>query len=271
MVHSLASAFAGRTIFVTGHTGFKGSWLSVWLARLGARVVGYALPAPAEPSLFRAAGVRELLAVHHEADIRDRATLQAALHAAKPDVVLHLAAQPFVRTAYAEPQATFDVNVTGTVNLLESLRTLGRPTSVVVVTTDKCYENREQVWGYRETDALGGHDPYSASKAAAEIATASYRRSFFSPEKLGKHGIAVATARAGNVIGGGDWAADRIVTELVRGGRRRCRAPAQSAGRTSLATCAGTAERLFGARGADDRRAESRLVGCLELWSSGGR
>lgn len=216
MVHSLASAFAGRTIFVTGHTGFKGSWLSVWLARLGARVVGYALPAPAEPSLFRAAGVRELLAVHHEADIRDRAALQAALHAAKPDVVLHLAAQPFVRTAYAEPQATFDVNVTGTVNLLESLRTLGRPTSVVVVTTDKCYENREQVWGYRETDALGGHDPYSASKAAAEIATASYRRSFFSPEKLDKHGIAVATARAGNVIGGGDWAADRIVTELVR-------------------------------------------------------
>lgn len=216
MVHSLASAFAGRTIFVTGHTGFKGSWLSLWLARLGARVVGYALPAPADASVFRAARVREALAVHHEADIRDRATLHTALHAAAPDVVLHLAAQPFVRTAYAEPQETFDVNVTGTINLLESLRSIGRPASVVVVTTDKCYENREQVWGYRETDALGGYDPYSASKAAAEIATASYRRSFFSPEKLDKHGIAIATARAGNVIGGGDWAADRIVTELVR-------------------------------------------------------
>lgn len=216
MVHSLASAFAGRTIFVTGHTGFKGSWLSLWLARLGARVVGYALPAPADASVFRAARVREALAVHHEADIRDRATLHAALHAAAPDVVLHLAAQPFVRTAYAEPQATFDVNVTGTINLLESLRAIGRPASVVVVTTDKCYENREQVWGYRETDALGGYDPYSASKAAAEIATASYRRSFFSPEKLDKHGIAVATARAGNVIGGGDWAEDRLLPDAMR-------------------------------------------------------
>ncbi|MGC3967119.1 MAG: CDP-glucose 4,6-dehydratase [Pirellulales bacterium] len=218
MIRSLASALAGRTVFVTGHTGFKGSWLSLWLARLGARVVGYALRPATSPNLFEAAGVRDVLAMHHEADIRDREALHNALCAASPDVVLHLAAQPLVRAGYQQPRETFDVNVGGTINVLESLRVLGKPCSVVVVTTDKCYENREHVWGYRECDALGGYDPYSASKAAAEVATASYRSSFFSPSQLSRHGIAVATARAGNVIGGGDWSADRIVTELVRAG-----------------------------------------------------
>ncbi len=212
----IGPVFAGRSVFVTGHTGFKGSWLSIWLHGLGARVTGYALAPPTSPSNFEASAVGELLAAHHEADLRDSAGLQAALQGAAADVVFHLAAQPLVRQSYASPRETFDVNVMGTVNLLEAIRVLGRPCVVVVITSDKCYENREQTWGYREIDALGGHDPYSASKGAAEIAVAAYRNSFFPPGDLRRHRVKLASVRAGNVIGGGDWAKDRILTDVVR-------------------------------------------------------
>ncbi len=214
--NDLAQSFAGRSVFVTGHTGFKGSWLSIWLHRLGAKVSGYALAPPTSPSNFAACRVGDLLAAHHEADLRDRASMHVALAAAAPEVVFHLAAQPIVRESYATPRETFDVNVMGTVNLLEAIRFLGRPCVVLVITSDKCYENREQIWGYREIDALGGHDPYSASKGAAEIAVASYRRSFFPPGQLSRHGVKLASVRAGNVIGGGDWAKDRILSDVVR-------------------------------------------------------
>lgn len=208
--------YAGRSVFVTGHTGFKGSWLSIWLNQLGARVTGYSLAPPTTPSNFVVSGVRELLAGHHEAEIRDPDTLQRAIAAAAPDVIFHLAAQPLVRLSYQQPRETFEINVMGTVNVLDAVRALGKPCVVIIVTSDKCYENREQIWGYREIDAMGGHDPYSASKGAAEVATAAYRRSFFSPARLNQHKIKVASARAGNVIGGGDWAQDRIITDIVR-------------------------------------------------------
>jgi CDP-glucose 4,6-dehydratase len=207
--------FRDRSAFVTGHTGFKGSWLTIWLDRLGAHVTGYALPPPTTPSNFDAAGVRSLLAAHHEADLRDASCLEAAVKSAAPDVVFHLAAQPIVRESYVNPRETFDVNVMGTVNLLEAIRKLRKPCIVIVVTSDKCYENREHVWGYRETDQLGGHDPYSASKGAAEIVAASYRRSFFAAETSADKRVKLATVRAGNVIGGGDWAKDRILTDAV--------------------------------------------------------
>jgi CDP-glucose 4,6-dehydratase len=203
-------------VFVTGHTGFKGSWLSLWLEKLGAQVTGYALPPPTEPSNFAVANVRSALVEHHEADLRDATKLEAAVCGAAPDVVFHLAAQPIVRESYVTPRETFEINVMGTVNLLEAVRKLNKACTVIVVTSDKCYENREHVWGYRETDPMGGHDPYSASKGAVEIVTASYRRSFFSPSVPAERRIKLATARAGNVIGGGDWAKDRIITDVVR-------------------------------------------------------
>jgi CDP-glucose 4,6-dehydratase len=212
----LAESFAGRSVFLTGHTGFKGSWLAIWLHHLGAKLTGYALAPPTEPSNFRVSEVRSLLSTHHEADVRDAAALNRAVKDAAPDVVFHLAAQSLVRESYQNPRHTFDVNVMGTLGLLDAVRSMGKPCTVVVITTDKCYENREQVWGYREIDPLGGYDPYSASKGAAEIAVAAYRRSFFPANRIGEHGVKVATARAGNVIGGGDWAKDRIVTDIVR-------------------------------------------------------
>lgn len=212
----LGRIFAGRSVFVTGHTGFKGSWLALWLSRLGARVTGYALAAPTEPSAFEVCGVREVLAGHHEADIRDSARLDEALRASKPDVVLHLAAQPLVRASYAQPRETLEVNVVGTAAVLDAVRALGRACVVIVVTSDKCYDNREQVFGFRETDPLGGLDPYSASKGAAEIVVASYRQSFFPFERVKEHGVRLASVRAGNVIGGGDWAPDRIVADAAR-------------------------------------------------------
>jgi CDP-glucose 4,6-dehydratase len=204
-----------RRVFVTGHTGFKGSWLTLWLKRLGARVTGYALPPSTQPNCFEAARVGDDLAAHHEADIRDYQTLETCLLAARPEIVLHLAAQPLVRESYRAPAETFAINVQGTVHVLEAVRRLDAPCAVVVVTSDKCYQNNEQIWGYRECDSLGGHDPYSASKGAAELVTASYRNSFFPPAHLDRHGIQVATARAGNVIGGGDWSRDRIMTDIV--------------------------------------------------------
>jgi CDP-glucose 4,6-dehydratase len=216
MSRGLAETFAGKSVFLTGHTGFKGSWLAIWLERLGAKVTGYSLAPLDEPSNFAASGVAELVAEHCLGDIRDAARLQQAVARAAPDVVFHLAAQSLVRPSYETPRETFEVNVIGTAVVLDAVRALGRPCVVVAVTSDKCYENREQVWGYRETDPMGGHDPYSASKGAAEIVVAAYRRSFFPPQRLGEHGVKLASARAGNVIGGGDWAKDRIVADMAR-------------------------------------------------------
>ena len=202
--------YAGKKVFVTGHTGFKGSWLCEWLLQLGAEVTGFSLQSPTQPALFDQLGLAPRLR-HHIGDIRDRAALGRALAEAKPDFLFHLAAQPLVRDSYARPVETFEVNLMGTVNLLEALRTVAQSCAAVFITTDKCYENREWVYGYREEDAMGGHDPYSASKGTAELAINSYRRSFFQG-----HPVRVASARAGNVIGGGDWALDRIVPDCMR-------------------------------------------------------
>ena len=201
----------GKRVLVTGHTGFKGSWLTRWLLELGAEVTGLALPPETDPSLFRVLDNRKFIS-HLEIDIRDAQAVQHAVATARPEIVLHLAAQPLVRLAYRQPKATWDVNVGGTVNLLEAIRQIGSVRACVVVTSDKCYENVEQIWGYRECDAMGGHDPYSSSKGAVELAVASWRRSFFTDTD----GTRLASARAGNVIGGGDWAQDRIVVDFVR-------------------------------------------------------
>jgi CDP-glucose 4,6-dehydratase len=209
-------AFSGRSVLVTGNTGFKGAWLSIWLERLGAEVIGYALAPPTTPALFTAAGVEKRVAAQHTGDIRDRVKFAKVVANTAPDAILHLAAQAVVLTGYEEPAETFDVNVMGTVSVLDAVRTLGKPCAVVVVTSDKCYANREQVWGYREIDAMGGSDPYSASKGATELVVAAYRQSYFPPARLSAHGVQLATARAGNVIGGGDWAAARIVADLAR-------------------------------------------------------
>ena len=206
-----AGFWRGRSVFITGHTGFKGGWLTLWLQQAGARVHGYALAPPTTPNLFTVADVAEGLASHTLADVRDAKVLHEALVAAAPEVVFHLAAQPLVRYSYAEPVETFEVNVLGTVNLLEAVRTCPSVRAVVNVTTDKCYENRGDGRAHRESDALGGHDPYAASKACSELVTASYRSAF-----LAAAGIAVASARAGNVIGGGDWATDRLVPDVLR-------------------------------------------------------
>jgi CDP-glucose 4,6-dehydratase len=208
--------YSGRSVFITGHTGFKGSWLTLWLKLLGAKVHGYSLPAPTQPSNFEASRVRELCSSHVEADIRDAASIESALRHSNADFVFHLAAQPVVRDSYSAPADTFEINVMGTVRVLEAVRVIGRPCTVVVITSDKCYHNLEQVWGYREVDAMGGDDPYSASKGAAELVVAAYRKSFFDPERTSSHGVRLASARAGNVIGGGDWARDRIVCDMVR-------------------------------------------------------
>ncbi|MDE3178332.1 MAG: CDP-glucose 4,6-dehydratase [Acidobacteriota bacterium] len=213
---SFAAAFKGRSVFITGHTGFKGSWLAIWLARLGATVTGYSLAPPTNPSNFAASSVRDCLSVHHEADIRNGRKLGAAIAASRPDVVFHLAAQALVRKSYRDPFLTYEVNAMGTLNLLECLRTSGRPAVVVIVTSDKCYENSGNYPPHSENDSLGGADPYSGSKAAAEIVAGSYRSSFFPPDHIAHHGMKIATVRAGNVIGGGDWAEDRIVPDIVK-------------------------------------------------------
>jgi CDP-glucose 4,6-dehydratase len=205
------SFFGGKRVFLTGQTGFKGGWLSLWLAGLGAQVHGYALTPPTEPNLFTVARVVDHLASHTLADVRDLVALDAAMQKAQPEVVFHLAAQPLVRRSYAEPLETYAVNVMGTAHLLEAVRRCKSVVAVVNVTTDKCYENREWVWPYRENEALGGADPYSSSKACSELVTAAYHRSF-----LTEAGVRVATARAGNVLGGGDWAEDRLLPDCLR-------------------------------------------------------
>jgi len=200
----------GKRVFITGHTGFKGGWLSLWLQSLGAEVHGYSLSPPTSPNLFSVARIGEGMASSTIADIRDFEQLAATLRKVQPEIVLHLAAQPLVRYSYQNPAETYAVNVMGVVNLLEAARATVGIKALVNVTTDKCYENREWPWGYRENEALGGHDPYSSSKGCAELVTAAYRNSF-----LASAGIAVATARAGNVIGGGDWAAERLLPDIL--------------------------------------------------------
>src|SRR5260221_6984301 len=209
------SFWHGRKVLVTGHTGFKGSWLSLWCTQSGSKVVGCALGPPTEPSLFAAARVSEAM-VDIRGDIRDAERVQAALATHQPEVVFHLAAQPLVRQSYAEPVETFAANVMGTVHLLEAVRLTESVRTVVVVTSDKCYENKEWLWGYREDEPMGGHDPYSASKGCAELVTTTFRRSFFNPAEYATHRVAVASARAGNVIRGGDSAGDRLSPDLVR-------------------------------------------------------
>ncbi len=201
----------GRRVFVTGHTGFKGGWLSLWLSHMGAEVHGYALQPPTEPNFFRAAGIERRIASSRIADVRDQESLRTAMTASGAEIVLHLAAQPLVRHSYAAPAETYAVNVMGTVHVLEAVRTTSSVKAVVNVTTDKCYDNREWHWPYRENEPLGGVDPYASSKACSEILTAAWRASF-----LSQAGVGVATARAGNVIGGGDWAADRLVPDFLR-------------------------------------------------------
>ena len=212
-----------KRVFLTGHTGFKGAWLSLWLSQLGAKVTGYALEPPTDPSLFELCQVKELLSSSIIADIRDRETLHKAVKAALPEIVIHMAAQPLVRESYKSPVETYSINVMGTVNLFEAVKAVNGIKAVINVTSDKCYENpdrgkgrRVRGQGFKEIAALGGHDPYSSSKACSELVTAAYRASFFSPDEYKNHGVALASARAGNVIGGGDWAKDRLVPDFVR-------------------------------------------------------
>lgn len=218
-----ASFWQGRRVLVTGHTGFKGCWLTLWLQQLGAEVTGYALPPEGNPNLFEALTFNRLIPAtgsgslqHKLGDIRDRAALENVVAQFQPEVVLHLAAQPLVRRSYLDPLGTWTTNVIGSLNLLEALKSLQHPCAVVMVTTDKVYENREWEYGYRELDRLGGHDPYSASKAGAELAIASWRSSFCGGAPHQTPYLQIATARVGNVIGGGDWSEDRIVPDAMR-------------------------------------------------------
>jgi len=207
-----AAFWSGKRVFLTGHTGFKGSWLSLWLNAMGAQVTGFALAPPTDPNLFETAnvgsGLESILA-----DIRDAAAVAAALRTSRAEIVIHMAAQPLVRLSYSEPVATYATNVMGTVHLLDAVRQTDSVRAVVVVSTDKCYENKEWTWGYREIDPMGGHDPYSSSKGCTELVASAYRASFFNPPA--RHRVAVATARAGNVIGGGDWAPDRLIPDMI--------------------------------------------------------
>jgi len=203
-----------KNVFLTGHTGFKGSWLSLWLASMGAEVTGYALSPNTDPNLFNALQIANEIKTSHIADIRNLQALQNAMTLAKPDVLIHMAAQPLVRYSYEHPVETYATNVMGTVHVLESARAVESIKATVVVTTDKCYENKEWVWGYRENEPLGGADPYSSSKACAELVTGAYRQSFFSGN-LATSSAALATARAGNVIGGGDWSLDRLIPDAL--------------------------------------------------------
>ncbi|WP_448664695.1 CDP-glucose 4,6-dehydratase [Sphingomonas sp. CJ20] len=206
----VSGGWAGRRVLVTGHTGFKGSWLSLWLHAMGADVTGFALAPPSDPSLFDAARVGALV-THVHGDVRDPDAVRAVVAASRPEVIFHLAAQPLVRLSYAEPVETYATNVMGTVHLLDAARRVAGVRAIVCVTSDKCYENREWVWPYREGDPMGGHDPYSSSKGAAELVVSAWRRSFFADG-----GPLLASVRAGNVIGGGDWASDRLVPDLIR-------------------------------------------------------
>lgn len=204
-----------KRVFITGHTGFKGSWLCLWLQAHGAKVTGYALKPPTQPNHFDLADAGRGI-VNLTGDVRDYAKLYAAMSEQRPEIVLHLAAQSVVKASYEDPRENYDVNVMGTVNVLEAVRRVGGVKSVVNVTTDKVYENREWLWGYREPDTLGGHDPYSNSKACSELVTSSFRDSFFPESAYAQHGVALGSARAGNVIGGGDWTANQLLPDVIQ-------------------------------------------------------
>ncbi|QWE20920.1 CDP-glucose 4,6-dehydratase [Polynucleobacter sp. AP-Kolm-20A-A1] len=210
------SFWMGKRVFLTGHTGFKGGWLALWLASIGAKVTGYALTPNTNPNFYEVAKVAGDLEQSHIADIRDLDRLKQTMAEARPEIVIHMAAQPLVRYSYLNPVETYATNVMGTVHILESIRNLDCVRAVVVVTTDKCYENKEWSWGYRENEPMGGHDPYSNSKGCAELVTSAYRQSYFSPEKYAQHQVAIASARAGNVIGGGDWSEDRLIPDAIK-------------------------------------------------------
>lgn len=205
----------GKKVFITGHTGFKGSWLCLWLNLLGAEVTGYALQPPTQPSLFELCRIDQVV-TSIIGDVRDCDVLTNAMLMAAPEIVIHMAAQPLVRKSYENPVETYAINVMGTVNLFEAVRQCSSVKAVVNITTDKCYENKEWLWGYRENEQLGGYDPYSNSKACSELVTAGYRSSFFNPQEYHKHRVAIASARAGNVIGGGDWAMDRLIPDCIQ-------------------------------------------------------
>lgn len=209
------SFWAGKEVLLTGHTGFKGSWLALWLQTMGAKVIGYALPPPTNPSIFVAANVVKGM-TSLEGDVRDFPALAKVFEKYQPEIVIHMAAQSLVRHSYNNPIETYATNVMGTVHLLEAARMAGGVRAIINVTSDKCYENSEWVWGYRENEAMGGHDPYSSSKGCAELVTAAYRNSYFNPGNIAEHQVALASVRAGNVIGGGDWAADRLIPDIMR-------------------------------------------------------
>lgn len=220
--------YRDRKVLITGHTGFKGSWLCLLFSKLGADVYGYALEPPTTPSLFNEAKIDELI-TSFIGDIRDYEKLLGIVQQVQPEIVIHMAAQPIVKESYRNPKETYEINVMGTVNLLEAIRHTPGIKAVVNVTTDKCYENHEWHWGYRENEPMGGYDPYSNSKGCSELVTAAFRNSYFNPKDYQKHGVALASARAGNVIGGGDWAVDRLIPDFIRaiskGEKVRIRSP----------------------------------------------
>jgi CDP-glucose 4,6-dehydratase len=216
LVEVSESFWRDKRVFLTGHTGFKGGWLSLWLTSMGAHVTGYALAPNTTPNFYEIAGVNDLMEKSHIADIRNLEQLREAMRLANPEIVIHMAAQPLVRYSYANPVETYATNVMGTVHVLECIRSLKGVRATVVVTTDKCYENKEWVWGYRENEPMGGYDPYSNSKGCAELVTAAFRQSYFSAADYPKHQHALASARAGNVIGGGDWSEDRLIPDALK-------------------------------------------------------
>ncbi len=208
--------YRGKRVLVTGHTGFKGSWLSIWLHALGAEVIGVGLDPATERDNFVLSGIGRKIHADIRADIRDGERMKKIFAEYRPEIVFHLAAQPLVRLSYECPVETYQTNVMGTINVMEAIRATDSVKVGVMITTDKCYENKEQIWGYRENEPMGGYDPYSSSKGATEIAIASWRRSFFNPASYAQHGKSIASVRAGNVIGGGDWALDRIIPDCIR-------------------------------------------------------
>lgn len=216
MIDIFNNFYRGKRVLVTGHTGFKGSWLAIWLHELGAEVVGVALDPFSERDNYVLSGIGSKIKADIRADIRDGERLKQIFAEYQPEIVFHLAAQPLVRLSYEIPVETYEVNVMGTINVMEAIRATESVKVGVMITTDKCYENKEQIWGYRENEPMGGYDPYSSSKGAAEIAISSWRRSFFNPEQYAKHGKSIASVRAGNVIGGGDWALDRIIPDCIK-------------------------------------------------------